>query len=95
MMTAAHKGILSMGLEKETPPKGTGDAARVSGVDDRLSNPPQRPVEVIVPARPRKLVALHWLTVFCVVAAVTFILTRDQIDGNGCSKDIVTSACSC
>ena len=33
------------------------------------------------PARPRKLVALHWLTVLCVLLAATFILTRDQLDG--------------
>jgi len=33
------------------------------------------------PARPRKLVALHWLTVLCVVLAAAFILTRDQLDG--------------
>jgi len=81
MTTAARKGILSMGLEKETPPKGTGNAAFVAGVEDPLNSPPQQPTVVTVPARPRKLVALHWLTVFCVIAAVTFILTRDQIDG--------------
>lgn len=80
-MAVAYKGISTMGLEKETPPKGTGDAAFVSGVDDRLRSPSRQPAEAIVPAHPRKLVALHWLTVFCVMAAVTFILTRDQIDG--------------
>lgn len=81
MLAAARKGILSMGLEKETPPKGTGDAAFVSGVEETSSSPPRQPTEASVPARPRKLVALHWLTVLCVIAAVTFILTRDQVDG--------------
>ncbi|TCV97821.1 cytochrome b561 [Luteibacter rhizovicinus] len=30
---------------------------------------------------PRRLVALHWLTVLAVVAAATFILTRDEVSG--------------
>jgi cytochrome b561 len=77
----ARKGISSMGLEKETPPKGNGDTAFASGVDDTSSSPSHSPTEAAVPARPRKLVVLHWLTVFCVIAAVTFILTRDQVDG--------------
>lgn len=81
MMAATHKGISSMGLEKETPPKGTGDAAFVSGVGDTLNGPSKQPAEAAILARPRKLVALHWLTVLCVIAAVTFILTRDQVDG--------------
>lgn len=81
MMAAARKGISSMGPEKETPPKGTGDAAFVSGVEDTSSTPSQPSAEATVPARPRKLVALHWLTVLCVITAVTFILTRDQVDG--------------
>ncbi|MGE7138699.1 cytochrome b [Luteibacter sp. NPDC031894] len=34
-----------------------------------------------VPARPRKLVALHWLTVLCVVAAATLILLWNELDG--------------
>jgi len=33
------------------------------------------------PTRPRKLVALHWLTVLCVVGAATLILVRDELDG--------------
>lgn len=33
------------------------------------------------PPRPRKLVALHWLTVLCLVAGVTLVLARDQLDG--------------
>lgn len=33
------------------------------------------------PARPRKLVALHWLTALFVLLAATFILTRDEMDG--------------
>ena len=33
------------------------------------------------PTRPRKLVALHWLTVLCVSLAAIFILTRDELDG--------------
>jgi cytochrome b561 len=81
MMAATRKGIASMGLEKETPPKRAGEAAFVSSVENTLNSPPQQPTEVAVPARPRKLVALHWLTVFCVITAVTFILTRDQVDG--------------
>ncbi len=31
--------------------------------------------------RPAKMIYLHWLTVFCVVTAVAFILVRDQMDG--------------
>jgi len=81
MTAATHKGISSMGREKETPPQGNGDAAFVSGEGDPLNSPSYQPAEAAVPARPRKLVVLHWLTVFCVIAAVTFILTRDQIDG--------------
>ncbi|WP_448100245.1 cytochrome b [Luteibacter jiangsuensis] len=34
-----------------------------------------------VPTRPRKLVALHWLTVLCVAVAATLILLRDELDG--------------
>lgn len=34
-----------------------------------------------VPTRPRKLVALHWLTVLCVVVAATLILVRSELDG--------------
>lgn len=34
-----------------------------------------------LPRRPRKVVALHWLTVLCVVLAVAFILTRDEVSG--------------
>jgi len=30
--------------------------------------------------RPRKLVALHWLTVLCLVLGVTLVLARDQLD---------------
>lgn len=32
------------------------------------------------PARPRELVALHWLTVLCLVLAAAVILTRTRID---------------
>jgi cytochrome b561 len=32
-----------------------------------------------VPARPRKLVALHWLTVLCLIGAATAILWRDEV----------------
>lgn len=32
-------------------------------------------------SRPARMVYLHWLTVFCLVVAVTFILVRDQMDG--------------
>ena len=81
MMAATRKGISSMGLEKETPPKGNGDAAFVSSVEDTLNSPPHQPAEVTAPVLPKKLVVLHWLTVLCVIAAVTFILTRDQVDG--------------
>ncbi|HEY9133222.1 MAG TPA: cytochrome b [Dyella sp.] len=34
-----------------------------------------------LPRRPRKVVALHWLTVLCVVLAAAFILTRDEVSG--------------
>jgi cytochrome b561 len=80
-MTATHKGISSMGPEKETPPKGNSDAAFVADAEDGSSSLPDPSTEATVPARPRKLVALHWLTVLCVITAVTFILTRDQVDG--------------
>jgi cytochrome b561 len=80
-MTAAHKGISDMGLETDTPPKRNDGAAFVTDAGDPLKNSPYQPIEANELARPRKLVVLHWLTVFCVLAAVTFILTRDQIDG--------------
>ncbi|GLQ86450.1 cytochrome b [Dyella flagellata] len=32
-----------------------------------------------VPARPRKLVVLHWLTVLCLLGGVTAILIRDEV----------------
>jgi cytochrome b561 len=31
--------------------------------------------------RPRSLVALHWLTVLCVLGAATLIITRDEVSG--------------
>ncbi|WP_240147821.1 cytochrome b [Luteibacter yeojuensis] len=34
-----------------------------------------------VPTRPRTLVALHWLTVLCVLTAATLVLVRDELDG--------------
>jgi cytochrome b561 len=33
------------------------------------------------PPRSGKLVALHWLTVLCLVVGVTLVLVRDQLDG--------------
>ena len=80
-MAVTHKGISNMGLEKETAPQGNDGAAFVSRAQEPLNHPSFRPAEAVMPVRPRKLVALHWLTVLCVVTAVTFILTRDQIDG--------------
>ncbi|HEY0197601.1 MAG TPA: cytochrome b/b6 domain-containing protein [Rhodanobacter sp.] len=38
-------------------------------------------MEETAPMHPRKMVVLHWLTVFCVAMAAALILTRDQIDG--------------
>ena len=80
-MVVTHKGISSMGPEKQTPPRGSAEAAFVAETGDTSSQPSFRTTEAWVPARPRKLVALHWLTVLCVVAAATFILTRDEVDG--------------
>ncbi|HEY4294057.1 cytochrome b [Luteibacter sp.] len=37
--------------------------------------------EAPVPMRPRTLVALHWLTVLCVVVAAMLILVRSELDG--------------
>lgn len=34
-----------------------------------------------VARRPRSLVALHWLTVFCLIVAAALILAREEIDG--------------
>jgi cytochrome b561 len=50
-------------------------------VEDRSYGSSERIVEEGAPVRPRKLVILHWLTVLCLVLAVAFILTRDEVDG--------------
>ena len=80
-MTATREGITDMQLEKETLPKGSSDMAFVPLVEGRLNSPPDQLAEETVLSRPRKMVILHWLTVLCLIAAVTFILTRDQVDG--------------
>lgn len=60
-----------MGSEQQTPAKND-DAVHAHAVaGDAMAK---------ATTRPRPLIALHWLTVFCLVAAVAFVLIRDQID---------------
>jgi cytochrome b561 len=70
-----------MGLENNMPPKDGGDVALIPGAYSDLNNSPYRPTEETSPVHPKKMVALHWLTVFCLCLAATLILIRDEVDG--------------
>jgi cytochrome b561 len=71
---------LWMGMENEALSKGDDDVVFTPDVESDQSHLPDQPVEAAA-ARPRKLVALHWLTVFCLFVAAALILTRDQVSG--------------
>ncbi len=68
-MTATRKGNSNRRPELGVSPEaGGGGAGSHGAVGDGVQ-------------RPRKLVALHWLTVLCLLLAAALILTREQVAG--------------
>ncbi len=70
-----------MALKNKTLPGQGGDGAFMPHVESRPDSRPSRRAEERATTRPGKMVALHWLTVLCLVLAAGLILYRDQVDG--------------
>lgn len=66
-----------MQWENGTPPGEDGAGASAPAGAGHAGDTPAQAAAV----RPRKMVTLHWLTVFCVVAGVALILLRDEVGG--------------
>jgi cytochrome b561 len=64
-----------MGLENNAQHDGSVTSAADTANDSGSPSDQAAPV----PARPRKLVALHWLTALCVTLAAILILARDEV----------------
>jgi cytochrome b561 len=56
-------------------PASLDNVAFTPGSDTRLDAP------ATAPRHPRRIVLLHWLTVFCLCTAAALILIRDEVDG--------------
>jgi len=64
-----------------------GGAAEGSGdIRDHAGAGPNRARANAAPALPRPLVALHWLTLFCLLMAVGLILAYEEVDGRTAEK---------
>ncbi|WP_424682813.1 cytochrome b [Frateuria sp. YIM B11624] len=57
------------------------DGARIDGSEPTDPTVEDAALAGAVPARPRTLVVLHWLTVLCLLLAAAVILARTQVDG--------------
>jgi len=80
-MTATQKGFQGMGLENKMLPKDGGDVALMPGADSDLNSSPYQTTQETTPVHPKKMVALHWLTVLCLCLVAASILIRDEVDG--------------
>jgi cytochrome b561 len=67
-----------MGLDIKAGSKQGKNVAFMPGADAAGGAMPRTSSTNVAP-RPRKLVAMHWLTVLCVVVAATLILLRDEV----------------
>jgi cytochrome b561 len=76
-MTAARKGIV-----KNTAASAShGKVTFTPGAELDLNNPPPSSAAPSMQKHPRRIVALHWLTVICLCLAAGLILIRDEVAG--------------
>ena len=69
------------------------DGARIDGGEPTDRTVEDAALAGAVPARPRTLVVLHWLTVLCLLLAAAVILARTQVErADECFERVATES---